>query len=270
MPQRREPGDPRADGAEVADREERAGEQEEREDAEPEEHPEALLGLHPGREGVDQRRERHADQDLRREGEERPPPGLEDTERRQHQHEHRAGRRQPERDEQQVRGDEVADWQRRGEHRVVDPLPLDHRHHGVRRLAHRGLHGVRRDQPGHDEREVGRRALELGRVALDEAAEQHAHRDDVEERRRRRRRSPSRARCACRRSTSSRTGGRCPRRSGRPTGRTWCSYGRHQSTSVRPVRRRKTSSSVERRTSTATGSRPRSCTLAMTSSPSSV
>ena len=45
---------------------------------------------------------------------------------------------------------------------------------------------------------------------------------------------------------------------------------RHQSTRVRPVSRRNTSSSVERRTSTATGSSPRACTAAVAASPSSV
>src|SRR5690606_10060683 len=41
----------------------------------------------------------------------------------------------------------------------------------------------------------------------------------------------------------------------------------HQSTNDRPVRWRKTSSRVERRTSTAAGCRPRSCTFASVSSP---
>jgi hypothetical protein len=43
----------------------------------------------------------------------------------------------------------------------------------------------------------------------------------------------------------------------------------HQSTSVRPVRCRKTSSSVLRRTSTLAGSRPRSATSSTAASPSS-
>ena len=73
--------------------------------------------------------------------------------------------------------------QRGGEHRVVDALPLDHAHDRVRRLADGGLHRVRGDQAGDHEVEVGGRALELVGVAVDEAAEQHAHRDDVEERR---------------------------------------------------------------------------------------
>ena len=76
-------------------------------------------------------------------------------------------------------------------HRLVGLVPLEHAHDRVRRLPHRGLHRVRGDQAGHDEGEVGRGALELVGVALDEAAEQHAHRHDVEERREERLRRPT-------------------------------------------------------------------------------
>ncbi len=148
---------------------------------------------------------------------------------------------------------ELRDANRRREHRVVGTEPLDARHHRPHRVVRAHLHRGGCQQARRDELDVGEPA-ELRAVVVDQLAEQHADREQEEDRvqeRRRDRRTPRAA-------VAARVPGR--HRRGALERRRRVRDGRHQSTSVRPVSVRKTSSSVLRRTSTLSTGTPRSCT----------
>ena len=76
---------------------------------------------------------------------------------------------------------DVAHAQRRREHRVVLPIPLDRRQHRPARLERRDLHRRRRHQTGRDELEVRDAVREIGRP-VDEHAEPDAEREQVDDR----------------------------------------------------------------------------------------
>ena len=107
--------------------------------------------------------------------------------------------------------------------------------------------------------------LYLFSIGIDEAAEQHAHGDDVEERGREGADHAAAPGALVDGQPvvvlpgHALPGGECA---------LWAlRAGGHQSARLRPVRRRKTSSRVERRTSVASGCSPRSSTAPTTSSP---
>ncbi len=177
-------GQPLERRVEVGDREEGAGEQEHRDHPEPEDQGERALVLQTGGERVERRRERDPDQDLDEERRDHARHRLEDPERR-HAPAMKTAQVVATRKstKPEVGQDHVGDAERRGDHPEVGLVPLDHPHDGVGHLAEDRRHRLGGEQAGRHEGQVGRRALELGRVAVDEAAEQHAHREDVEQRR---------------------------------------------------------------------------------------
>ena len=176
---------------------------------------------------------------------------------------------------QQVADHDVADTDRGREQRVELPLPLDRRQHRPGGLPDRGLHRRRGDQAGRDERQVGTPSTSRP-LPADQAAEpepiatrnssgcrnvvkivpRHSRRQAAGS-------APARAAAASpadgARTAARRDAGRGPR-AGRATA---------QSTRVRPVRRRNTSSSVERRTSDGQRVEAARWTSAAASSPSS-
>src|SRR4029079_16390268 len=153
-------------------------------------------------------------------------------------------------------GYELADADRRRDGSVVRPQPLEARPDRKRRDARRGLHGGRREQRGRHELQVAE-TPEVGVRLVNQAPQEDADRDEEEdgvEERGGDRPAPQRA-----------EGVRLP-----ADDRDRAPDGVHQSIRLRPVSRRKTSSSVERRTRTVSGASPRACTSSTTASPSSV
>ena len=163
--------------------------------------------------------------------------------------------------------------QRRGVHRVVALDPVEAADHRERRLEHRALHDGRDHQRRREPLEVGHAAERAGAGLVDEPAQADAHRqqeqgrlDEVAEGRPAPGPPVEQPHVLVGRASP-----RAPSASGGP--RSSASRGRvrdgHQSTSVRPVRLRNTSSSELRRTSTVSGTSPRWWAAAAAASPSS-
>ena len=155
---------------------------------------------------------------------------------------------------------DVARRDRRREHRVESCIQTRPPHDRERRLAAADCIAAAASSPGARNARYGT-PPSAPRSSDDVAAEPDAHRG--QEQHRRQERAEDRARHVRRYSRS-----RCSRT--RPTVDGMRQRGhRPQSISERPVRRRKTSSSVDRRTSTLSGRSPRSWTSTATASPSS-
>ena len=193
-------------------------------------------------------------------GEQQPPRAGRGE---QHQHDRHAGRGEraprgvPERGPRR----HVAGPQRRRRHRPVGVAPREAVHHRPHRLLGDDDHRRRRQQRRGEEGEVVDAAEDLRRRRsfVDERADADAHPEQVQQRLDQAAEQVRLARSACTRRSCS------PRR-----GRRRASHHRRaQSTSVRPVRRRKTSSRLLRRTSALSGVTPRSWTIASAFSPSS-
>ena len=163
--------------------------------------------------------------------------------------------RQPERDPGEVAEGDVARRDRRRVHRVEDPVPAQPAHDRERRLERRRLHRRRRQQArGQELRGSGTPPSDVASPTVDV---------------RRRARGPSRSGTGPGSGTSGRStpgtsagtaasGARRPGRAGRArTARRRSPPSGAYSISDRPVSRRKTSSSDDRRTSTVSGCRPR-------------
>src|SRR5262249_17685172 len=148
--------------------------------------------------------------------------------------------------------------QRRRDDALVVTHPLHAGEDGPHALAGRDLRGARDEQPGRDEVEVVETTDGAG-VLIDEPAESESHRGEEQH-------------------------GREERREGKPAPKTPvhhppafpdAHHGRGrtthgcspQSSSVRPVRMRKTSSRLARRTSTESGSKPLRVTASAVASP---
>ena len=239
----------------LGDREERAREQEHRHDAEPEQHGEAGVTLDGS-----PRRRRWARANARpvstAAGRRGPPRASDGAEGDHHDDEDRGADRDAQRDEQQVAGEDVdrlaAAWRAWA---WYVPRPLD--------AAHAPARSTRTPPSAWPPRPAARargkrgsstpprlRPRAAGRPAPEPEAhggeEQHRLEDARDAVPRQVRRCSEYARHECGSTRRQRRRGRCG----------------HQSTSVRPVRRRKTSSRVLRRTRTTPGARPRPCTSA--------
>ena len=190
-----DPGDLADPLRQPRDGEERPREEEHRRDPEAEERVEALVGLHRAGEGGDRRREREPEQDRGREGE-HGEPRVDGAEGRDHDEVGRRGDRHPGRGVELVAEDDVADAERRREHRVELARPADGGHHRVRRLERRDHHRGRGEHAGRDVVEVGdAEAL----AAVDDRPQPDAERAQVEHRVQDRRADAARARPAGRR-----------------------------------------------------------------------
>ena len=167
------------------------------------------------------------------------------------------GRRQEEaeREERLVAEHDVPHAQRARQHRVVLPIPLDRREHREARLERGELHRRGGHQARCDELEVGDAVGKVGR-AVDEHAESDAEREQVYDRRH-----------------DARDGGAppdAPVLREEELERAKGERERRHSMRLRPVRWRKTSSSVLRRTMTLSGTSPRSWRPCEAASPSCV
>jgi len=240
VPQRCDVGDRLQRGRQLRHREEGAREEEHGDDAEPEDGDETDIALSRDRERRDRRCEGEAGQDPGWDEEHRQWR-LGRPEQRHHDEEDCARHRHSQGDPREMAHEHVSHAQRRREHGVVGLQPLHGGHHRPRRLHGTCLHGAGGQQGRSEEHEVGD-AAEPGCVpAVDQRAETEPHRGEEEH-------------------------GLEHTRNGRPPPRALVAVapglqradGRrgHQSTSVRPVRWRKTSSSVLRRTSALAGCTP--------------
>ena len=192
----------------------------------------------------------HGDRD--REQPERRVHGAESRDRCQIDgcsHRHAAG------DECLVPEQNVPDAKRRREHRVVLAAPLDRGEDGPARLERRDLHRGGREEPRCDELEVRDAVGQVGRV-VDERPEPEPEREQEDHRRDDARdRRPAPYAPVLGEVELERASGECER---------------GHSIRLRPVRCRKTSSSVLRRTRTLSGTSPRSCSPCAAASPLSV
>ena len=232
------------------------GEEEHRDDHEAEDRREARVGLGRRRIGGHRHRERRPDQDRDRDREQAEPrvdcaEGRDDRQVRGARGEHARD------DEELVAEQHVLLGQRSRGHRVVGPRPLDRAHHRPARLGRRRLHRRRGEQARCDVVEVGNAGRRVRRL-VDDRAEPDPERRQIEQRvdETRPQRAPPDALVL---------------REPVLVGAKWLEDARpRQSTRVRPVRCRKTSSSVLRRMSVECGGSPRSAIAAAVASPSSV
>src|SRR5437667_7819310 len=171
-----------------------------------------------------------------------------------HDGEHRRDHPQADRHPQEIAQGDVARRQWRRVHRVERSLPVEAADDRERCFERGGLHHGRREQSGGEELEIGEPAERRPAGTIDVAAKPEAHRGQEEDR--------AQERAECRRTEGP------PVLDSPMFG--YVAEGRHRySIRERPVSRRKTSSSVERRTRTVSGLRPRSCAATATASPSS-
>ena len=181
VPQRRGVGERTEPGGQLADREERAGEQHQRHGAEAEHVVHRRLVRQGDRPGRGRGGERHAEQ--RRGGQQQHrPPGPDQPERGHHDHEAGGVHRDPHRDEQQVPPVDVGRAQHRRAGRQVDLVPVDAAEDREHRVGQPGVHRLHAEHGGRDEHHVGHAAERRGPVLVDERAEAVAHRAQVEQR----------------------------------------------------------------------------------------
>ncbi len=161
----------------------------------------------------------------------------------QHEHQRRPG--QPDHHPAEMPVDEISSMERGVEGHVIVFGPLHAHHDRPRRVTGTVLHGGGRQQTGGEEHEV--RKISQRRCSgafVNELTETQAHGHQEQQR------------------VQERGKGAPPPSLRIHTGVAFqdadCGRGGHQSTNVRPVKRRNTSSSVERRTTTDSGWRPRS------------
>ena len=240
---------------ELGDRKEGAGEEEHGNDDETEEQGESGGILEPR--GERRGRSRHPEAH-----EQRRPDGEQRLEQRgnsegghhccEHDRDHEHACSGP----QHVPGDEPAYPDRGCESGVIGLDPLDTGHHLPRAFARAGLHGGGDEEAGRQEREVGNAVDASGDVLVDERAEAHAHGREVENRIEERRDDRSAPGSAI-----------DPGLGFEDAQGEGCG---HQSTSVRPVRRRNTSSREDRLARIVSGARPASAIREIVCSASSV
>ena len=174
-------GDDLERSGKLLDREERAREQEHRQDHEPEDRDERGVGLRVRAPRRDRCREREPDEHGHRDRED-AERRLDRPEGRDHDQVDGRGDEHAERDERLVPEHDVRDPERRREHRVVLAAPLDRREHRPARLEGRDLHRRRGQEAGRHEVEVGDALREVG-APVDERAEPVPEREQVDDRR---------------------------------------------------------------------------------------
>ena len=254
VPEWREPRDHLERRRKGRDRKERPGEEEHREDDEPEDRDERHHRFRACRPRRERRRERQPHEDGDRDRE-HPERRVDCAESGDDEEVDRRRQKESEREERLVAEHDVSHAQRARQHRVVLPVPLDRGEHREGRFERRELHCRRGHETGSDELEVGDTGGKVRR-AVDEDSEPDTEGEQVDDRRDDARHCGAAPHAlVLREEELERSEGECDRA---------------HSMRLRPVRCRKTSSSVLRRTRTASGTRPRSCRPCDAASPSSV
>ena len=229
----------------------------------------------PGGEGRDRRRHRRAGE--QRDQQRRPDPGRPHApEDRDHRHVDRAAAGDLDRHPGEVSGHDLAGADRGGRHGEVVALPLEAGEHRIRRVEHPRLHRRDAQQGRREPHEVVEAAGGLRRPAraVDEGAEPDAEGEQEQQRLQDRRDGrgapvapvPRPVVLDDEQHAAERAGGTAGRRTRKRKIRVASS----QSTRLRPVSRRNTSSSDERRTSADSGRTPRRASSACRCSPSGV